>query len=98
MNVTLWTPAKEKRDVTIHLPEDLEKSIRSLVEGGRYASEDDVITEAVRTFLRRPEPSRPNAGLGSIGAMRDAADELDEIVDDAMRRRREETWRVIPGE
>jgi hypothetical protein len=36
--------------------------------------------------------------MGSIGAMRDAADELDEIVADAMKRRKEEPWRVIAGE
>jgi len=40
----------------------------------------------------------PAAGMGSIRAMQDAADELDEIVADAMKRRREEPWRVIPGE
>ena len=39
-----------------------------------------------------------NSGLGSIGAMRDAADELDEIVADAMKRRQEETWRDISVE
>jgi hypothetical protein len=33
-----------------------------------------------------------------LGSMRDAADELDEIVADAMQRRREEPWRVMPGE
>jgi hypothetical protein len=41
---------------------------------------------------------RPDAGLGSIGAMRDAADELDEIVADAMKRRQQETWRDVPVE
>ena len=30
--------------------------------------------------------------------MRDAADELDEIVAEAMKRRREEPWRIVPGE
>ncbi len=49
-----------------------------------------------------PDPLPGNwqdaAGVGSIGAMRDAADELDEIVADAMKRRKEEPWRVIPGE
>jgi Arc/MetJ-type ribon-helix-helix transcriptional regulator len=49
-----------------------------------------------------PDPllgvGRDVAGTGSIGAMRDAADELDEIVADAMKRRKEEPWRVIAGE
>jgi len=33
-----------------------------------------------------------------LGSMREAADELDQIVADAMKRRREEPWRAIPGE
>jgi cytochrome P450 len=36
--------------------------------------------------------------LGSLGAMRDAADELDAIVEQAMRNRRERPWRSTPGE
>jgi Arc/MetJ-type ribon-helix-helix transcriptional regulator len=53
-------------------------------------------------FNASPDPlqgiRRDTAGVGSIGAMREAADELDEIVADAMKRRREEPWRIIPGE
>jgi Arc/MetJ-type ribon-helix-helix transcriptional regulator len=41
---------------------------------------------------------RDAVGVGSIGAMREAADELDAIVADAMKRRREEPWRTTPGE
>ncbi len=36
--------------------------------------------------------------LGSIGAMREDADFLDEIVESAMKARREQPWRVSPGE
>ena len=36
--------------------------------------------------------------LGSIGAMRDDAEFLDRIVEDAMRDRREQPWRLAPGE
>jgi hypothetical protein len=36
--------------------------------------------------------------LGSIGAMRDDAEFLDQIVDDAMRDRREQPWRLAPSE
>jgi Arc/MetJ-type ribon-helix-helix transcriptional regulator len=93
--------------MTIHLPKDLESSIRAEVLSGHFASEEDLVTEAVREYLRhrrpRPQDAKPVAndethGIGSIGAMRDAADELDEIVEDAMRKRREEAWRAIPGE
>ncbi len=37
--------------MTIHLPEDLERSIRAEVQGGHFASVDDVIAEAVRAYL-----------------------------------------------
>jgi Arc/MetJ-type ribon-helix-helix transcriptional regulator len=88
--------------MTIHLPHDLESSIHAAVYSDRFASVDDAIAEAARLLLReidqgQPEPRNP-AGRGSIGAMRDAADELDEIVADAMKRRREEPWRVITGD
>jgi Arc/MetJ-type ribon-helix-helix transcriptional regulator len=88
--------------MTIHLPQDLESSLRAEVSSGHFVSLDDALAEAVRLVLRdrrerRPEPS-PNAGLGSIGAMRDAADKLDEIVADAYRKRREQPWRDISVE
>src|SRR4051794_29913658 len=42
------------RIMTIHLPEDLERSIRAEVQSGHFASVDDAIAEAWRTFqLRR---------------------------------------------
>ena len=36
--------------------------------------------------------------LGSIGALRDDAESLDQIVEDAMRDRRARPWRLAPGE
>jgi Arc/MetJ-type ribon-helix-helix transcriptional regulator len=92
--------------MTIHLPTDLETSLRAEVSSGHFASADDAVAEIVRDYFRRrlgppavkPVTSEPKPALGSIGAMRDAADELDEIVADAMQKRRQETWRVIPGE
>ena len=39
-----------------------------------------------------------NNCLGSIGAMADAADELDEVVADAMKHRRKDGWRDISVE
>jgi hypothetical protein len=33
-----------------------------------------------------------------LGAMSDAADEMDEIVADAMRQREQQPWRLSPGE
>lgn len=44
--------------------------------------------------------AQPPAGanLGSIGAMREDADFLDEVVEGAMKARREQPWRLSPGE
>jgi len=44
--------------------------------------------------------AKPPAGndLGSIGAMREDADFLDEIVADAMKARQEQPWRLPPRE
>ncbi|HWE37764.1 MAG TPA: hypothetical protein VG406_14445 [Isosphaeraceae bacterium] len=84
--------------MTIHLPNDVERSINAAVHSGRFASADELVAQAVRSFLHTPPAPQDAPGLGSIGAMRDAADELDEIVADAYRRRREETWRDISVE
>jgi Arc/MetJ-type ribon-helix-helix transcriptional regulator len=44
--------------MTIHLPEDLESSIRAEVEGGRFASVDEAMAEAARLLLgHRPSAS-----------------------------------------
>jgi Arc/MetJ-type ribon-helix-helix transcriptional regulator len=90
--------------MNIHLPNDVERSIEAVVRSGRFASVDEAMTRAAHLLLQelkqeaRPVTAGANTGLGSIGAMRDAADELDEIVADAMKRRREETWRDISVE
>ncbi len=87
--------------MNIHLPNDLEHSIQAAVHGGHFASVDEAMTKAAHLLLQelKREPTGVAAGgdpgLGSIGSMRDAADELDVIVADAMRRRREETWRDL---
>jgi hypothetical protein len=73
------------------------------VHNGTFANVDDATAQAARLPLREigqaQSPAKPSSnGMGSIGAMKDAADELDAIVADAMKRRREEPWRTIPGE
>ena len=88
--------------MTVDLPKDLESSLTAEVSSGHFASLDDAMAEAVRLLLRdrnqRQLQVGSNAGPGSIGAMRDAADELDEIVADAYRKRQEEPWRDISVE
>jgi Arc/MetJ-type ribon-helix-helix transcriptional regulator len=92
--------------MTIHLPHELESSIEAAVNRGQFASVDDAMAEAARLLLLKisqnaPQtktlaPHEPSDPL--LGVWRDATDEIDEIVADAMRRRREEPWRAIPGE
>ena len=99
--------------MTIHLPNDLETSIQAAVRSGCFASVDDAMAEAARLLLREIGRTPPNSAkggnvppslsansedMGSIGAMKDAADELDQIVADAYKRRREEPWRNISVE
>jgi hypothetical protein len=87
--------------MTIHLSKELESSIEAAVHSGHFATVDDAMAEAARLLLRNlkqtPPPVAP-AGvalppdpvLGSIGAMQEDAELLDEIVADAYRRRRED--------
>jgi Arc/MetJ-type ribon-helix-helix transcriptional regulator len=92
--------------MTIRIPHDLERSIEAVVDDGRFASIDDAMAEAARLLLgeinRKPQAATP-ATAGALpdpllGSMRDAADELDQIVADAMERRHEEPWRAISVE
>jgi Arc/MetJ-type ribon-helix-helix transcriptional regulator len=42
--------------MTIHLPENLESSIRDAVRGGQFASVDEAMAEAARLLLDRLKP------------------------------------------
>src|ERR1700730_12539613 len=44
--------------MTIHLPEDLECYVHSQVQSGRFASEDEAITEAVRLLRQDSQQHR----------------------------------------
>ena len=96
---------KEKPYMTIHLPTDLESCIQAAVQNGRFASLDDAMAQAARLLLRTitresnlipTKTAAPSDPL--LGIWRDAPEEIDEIVAEAMQRRREEPWRAIPGE
>ena len=93
--------------MTINLPKDLERFIRAEVRSGHFASEEDAIAEAVRLMKRQlsheaakpPVLSQPATAPDRVlGAMRDAADDMDEIVANAMRQREQQPWRLSPGE
>jgi Arc/MetJ-type ribon-helix-helix transcriptional regulator len=87
--------------MTIHLPHDLESSIQAAVRSGHFASMDEAMAEAARLLLHSLKP-RPQAAppIGPeitpdplLGLWQDYADEMDAIVADAYRKRREEPWR-----
>ncbi len=44
--------------MTIHLSEDREQFVRSLVQIGQFASEVEVINEALRVFQERDEQAK----------------------------------------
>ena len=87
--------------MTIQLPKDLESSVRAEVLSGHFATEDDLVAAAVRAYLsqRPPGQAAPTAsGLGSIGAMHDDADLLDEVTQLIMHSRETRTLRLPPDE
>jgi putative addiction module CopG family antidote len=80
--------------MTIHLPPELERFVHDQVVAGHYPSEDAVVRDALEQ-LRRHAPTPAN---GSIGAMRDDADLLDQITQDIMESRRTRTLRLAADE
>ena len=88
----------------INLLGDLERFIQAEVRSGHFASEEDAIATAIRLLRQQvgqPAPSSPTAAPAPdpvLGAMRDAADEMDEIVAEAMKCREQQPWRLSPGE
>ena len=91
--------------MTIHLPNDLETSIEAVVHSGRFASVDDAMAEAARLLLQQiqheqsPSPAVAKASTDPLlGAWREDAALLDEIVEHAMKVREERPWRLAPGE
>ena len=91
--------AKETPYMTIHLPQELESSIRAQVLSGLFASEDDMVAAAVRDYLlRHRQPSPPEPGTGSIGAMHDDAELLGQVTQIIMQDRQTRTLRLPPDE
>jgi antitoxin ParD1/3/4 len=60
--------------MTIHLSGDREQFVRSLVQGGRYSSEDDVIEEALRLLEERDEQAKLTELRGEIAIGIEQAD------------------------
>lgn len=84
----------------IQLPEDLERFVRDEVRAGRYASEEEIVRRALEQLQqarRAPTADQPTPDPW-LGSMRDDAEVLDEIVEEAMKIREERPWRLPPGE
>ena len=81
--------------MTIQLPEHLERYVHDQVVAGCFRSEDDVIRDALERHRQAQQPAAPAMPDPVLGCMRDDAELMDEIVADAYRLRREETWREI---
>ncbi len=80
--------------MTIQLPTDVERSVAFAVSEGRFATTEEALATEWRWYLRQPQVPQPCPGQGSIGAMREDAELLDEIVAQAMKQR----GRPSPGE
>ncbi len=91
----------ERTLMVIEIPDPIGYLLDAAVSRGKFASAQEALTKAVLLLLcdidRGPLLDRPvdrgDTGMGSLGAMRDSAEELDRIVEDAMRARRGENWR-----
>jgi Arc/MetJ-type ribon-helix-helix transcriptional regulator len=76
-----------------------QRFLQDQVRTGRFSSEDQVVREAIRQFREvqghaATQPT-PDPWLGS---MREEAEMLDEIVEEAMKIREERSWRLPAGE
>lgn len=95
------------RRLLIHEQASFSLAVPGPLVGGRvfliFASVDEAIAEAARLLLQKvkkkpPAPVNDESPDLLLGSMPDAADELDVIVAEAMKRRREERWRAISAE
>jgi Arc/MetJ-type ribon-helix-helix transcriptional regulator len=80
----------------IQLPEHLARYVHDQVLAGRFRTEDEVILDALERHRQaQPPPAALPTTDPVLGCMREDAELMDEIVADAYRHRREETWRDI---
>jgi len=87
--------------MTIHLPKELESSIEAVVNSGQFASVDDAMAEAARLLLRDLKRRPQSSGADTdplLGSMSDHAELMDQIVEEAMRHREQQPWRLSAGE
>jgi Arc/MetJ-type ribon-helix-helix transcriptional regulator len=88
--------------MTIHLPNDVEREILAQVQSGQFPSVDAAITEAWRQFQHHRQTRQPSAISTSpdplLGSASDHPELMDQILEDAMRNREQQPWRLTTGE
>lgn len=84
--------------MTIRLPNDGERDISAEVVRGYFASVDDALLEARRSFQRQRQTPATAPGLGLMGDLRHDAELLGRAVGHAMKVREERPWRLGSGE
>ncbi len=85
--------------MTIKLPEDLERYVNDQVRAGLFPSEGDVILDALERHRQiRQVDNPPPSDDPVLGSMREDADLLDEVVEHAMKNRRDQPWRLPADE
>jgi Arc/MetJ-type ribon-helix-helix transcriptional regulator len=77
--------------MTINLPKDLESSVRAEVLSGHFATEDDMVAEAVRTYLRQR-----NQGQSAVGKAATAQKPIWEVIEEENRSIPPEVWDALP--
>jgi putative addiction module CopG family antidote len=100
------TCQQEDNEMTIRLPEYLERYVHEQVQAGFFPTEDEVIRDALErhrlaqrlSALAAPSEAAINAGPGSIGAMHEDAELIEQITQGIMRDRETRTLRPPPNE
>jgi Arc/MetJ-type ribon-helix-helix transcriptional regulator len=88
--------------MTISIPPEIERSILAAVQSRRFRSVDEAVATAWLEWSQKQADAIPAQAEDAdaspdplLGLWRDYADEMDEIVADAYRLRREEAWREL---
>ena len=83
--------------MTIHLPHDLESSVRAEVMSGHFASEDDMVAAAVRDYLQRRKDQPRQVAVAAAPA--DESSKRKPLWERAAELRKsipEEEWTKLP--
>ena len=88
--------------MTINVTPEVEASILAAVRSGQFRSVDEAVATAWLAWNRERTIAQPARGQVTdarpdplLGLWKDDADEMDEIVADAYRQRREQSWREL---